>query len=231
MRDWEEIVRKRFRKDLGKLSRDVISELADHLEDLYEDLRARGVCESEAFKLALADFPDSSMLARRIPKTKCRRELMNERTKQLWLPALVSLTLANVMLMALTRSSLEPRMIASISSSWFPGLSLAARYLPWLTLQPVISGVAAHLSQRAGGSRKMRFTTGLFPSIVMLGCWTFVIPASAIFERNPLIFQHPVYLAAGTLVWVVPAAMASILGTLPCVGFEKCQMALRAAQR
>ena len=223
MRDWDVVIRERLSGEAVRgWSGDVAAELADHLEDSYEELRANGLCESEAVARVLDDI-DWHGLARQMRKAKRSRHAINERTRQLWLPALVSLTLANTVLMVLTRISLGPRMIASLSTSWFPGISLMAGYLPWLTVQPVIGALGAYFSYRAGGSRMICLTAGLFPSIVMLGCWTCVIPPGVLFERHVWVMNHPAYLALGTFAWVVPAATGLFFGCLPflCIGHRE----------
>jgi hypothetical protein len=60
MPDWQEIVRPRL-TPLGlnaKREEKVISELAGHLEDLYEDLVRQGKSESEAAEFALSTAAD-----------------------------------------------------------------------------------------------------------------------------------------------------------------------------
>ncbi|HKV06416.1 MAG TPA: hypothetical protein VJO53_15070 [Candidatus Acidoferrales bacterium] len=140
---------------------------------------------------------------------------MNPRTKQLWLPGLASLTVGNLMLMALSYASQEPRHLAERSSAWFPGLALMAFYLPWLATQPLVGALGAWLSRRSGGSRAARLCAGLFPSIVMLGCWGLFIPASAAIEKPSWAMQHPLYFVLGAFVWVAPAMMGLLLGSLP----------------
>lgn len=215
MRDWDAFIRERLSAEsVAGWSGEVAAELADHLDDSYEELRANGLCESEAVARVFDDI-DWRGLARTIRKAKRSRHRSNERTRQLWLPALVSLTLANAILMVLTRMSLGPRMIASFSTSWFPEISLMASYMPWLAAQPVIGALGAHFSYRAGGSRSMRLTAGLFPSIVMLGCWACVIPLSAFLEKRTWVMTHPIYLVLGTIAWVMPAAAGLFFGCLP----------------
>lgn len=231
MRDWDAVIRERlYGEAVPGWSNEVAAELADHLEDSYEELRTNGLCEPEAVARALGDVADWRGLARQIRKAKRSGHAINERTKQLLLPALVSLTGANAVLMVLTRISLDPRMIASLSNSWFPGFSLMASYMPWLTAQPLIGALGAHLSYRAGGSRVLRLTAALFPSIVMLGCWTFVITASALFERHAWVIDHLIYLAVGTFAWVIPAAMGLFFGSLPFLCFGHREMAPRIIQ-
>jgi hypothetical protein len=197
---------------------DVTAELASHLEDCYETLRAQGVSETEAVARALDEFGDLKQLVRGIRRAKRPLARINDRTKQLWVPGLASLTAANLLLMALTYTSLQPRFVAERSAACFPGLALITAYLPWVSSQPLFGALGAWLSHRAGGSRAMRLCSGLFPAIVMLSCWGLLIPASAAAERNGWAMQHPIFLVLGTLVWVAPATMGLLLGSLPFLG-------------
>jgi len=222
VRDWKMLVRERMSRQGAGLAPpdEVMAELAGHLEDCYEALRAQGVCESEAIERTVGEIGDSRQLARGIRRAKRPGEAMNDRTKQLWLPGLASLTAANVLLMIFTRISLDPRLVAERSTAWFPGLALVAAYSPWVAAQPLVGALGAWLSHRAGGGRATRLCAGLFPSIVMLACWGLFIPASAAVERHAWVAGHPIYIALGALVWVAPAMMGLLLGSLPFLGIR-----------
>ena len=216
MLDWNALVRKQLSAKLPTTHLDdVAAELANHLEDAYEEVRAQGICESEAIDRVLSGVTDWRRLGRQIGRAQRGRNAINERAKQLWLPALANLAAANLVLMILTRASLEPRVIASHSTSWFPGLALVGSYLPWLAAQPLAGGLGAHLSRRAGGKLLTRLVAALFSAIVMLGCWAFVIPVSTLFEKNAWALNHPIYLVFGGCVWVLPAGMGLFFGSLP----------------
>ena len=222
MPDWKMLVRERMsEEDATPAPHDeVVAELAGHLEDRYEVLRAQGVCESEAIAHAISEIGDSRQLAGRIRRAKRPGGTMNDRTKQLWLPGLASLTVGNVLLMIFTRISLDSRLVAERSTALFPGLALMEDYMPWLAAQPLIGALGAWLSYRARGGRAMRLCAGLFPSMVMLACWGLLIPATAAIERHAWAARHPVYLLLGTLVWVAPAMMGLLLGSLPFLGIR-----------
>jgi hypothetical protein len=197
---------------------EVVAELATHLEDSYEALRQQGLGEAEAIERALGEFGDSCQLARAICRAKRPEAWINDRTKQLWLPGLASLAAANLLLMALTVTSLQPRLVFERSTAWFPGLALIAAYLPWVSSQPLFGALGAWLSHRAGGGRAARLCAGLFPSIVMFVCWALIIPLSAAGEKNAWATRHPAFLALGGLVWVAPAMAGLFLGSFPFLG-------------
>jgi hypothetical protein len=222
VRDWSARVLERLTAEQipGQTS-EVVAELAAHLEDFYEDLRLQGLSEAEAIGRTLREFGDSRRLARAICRAKRRDARVNQRTKQLWLPGLASLAAANLLLMALTITSLEPRLLIERSTAWFPGLALAAAYLPWLSSQPLFGALGAWLSHRAGGCRAVRLCAALFPAIVMLVCWGLLIPVSVTVEKNVWAIGHPAFLALGALLWVAPAMMGLLLGSLPFLGIRE----------
>jgi hypothetical protein len=185
VRDWSSRVRERLGAEpIPGQTSEVVTELATHLEEFYEALRLRGVSEGEAIERALGELGDPVQLTKAIARAKRRGVRINERTKQLWLPALASLAAANLLLMALTINSLQPRLVVERSTAWFPGLALLAAYLPWLSSQPLLGALGAWLSHRAGGNRAARLCAALFPSIVMLGCWSLLVPVSVAVEKN-----------------------------------------------
>jgi hypothetical protein len=216
VRDWQKFARERL--DLGSLERaqqdEIAVEMAGHLEDLCESYQSRGLGDSDAACRACDQVRSWGRLSRRIRRAMRKRGI-NDRTRQLWLPGLASLTAGNLFLMAVSYASLQPRMVIERSTTWFPALALMVGYAPWLAAQPLVGALGAWLSQRAGGGRAMRLCAGLFPSIVMLACWGLFIPASAALERDVWATRHPGYLVLGALVWIVPAAMGLLFGCLP----------------
>ncbi|MGA2716964.1 MAG: hypothetical protein ABSG41_28085 [Bryobacteraceae bacterium] len=225
MLSWEILVRERigeFGVPPGQRE-EIVAELAAHMEDLYEEGRERGLAESEAVAQALEQVMDWQSLARRIRRVKRDEGVVNARTRQLWLPSLVSLTLANALLMVMAKLSLEPRMIVSYSMSWYPGGALMLAYLQWLAAQPLTGAAGAYLSYRAGGDRLARLLAGLFPSIVMLGLWCVLIPVSEIVTRHAFVMRHPVYFAVGAMGWVLCPGMALLFGAMPFVAAPKIQ--------
>jgi predicted permease len=68
MREWMEEALRRLRAAQldGAAEREIAEELAQHLEDRYEELRGRGAAPSEARAQALAELGDVDTLARRV---------------------------------------------------------------------------------------------------------------------------------------------------------------------
>jgi hypothetical protein len=96
-------------------------------------------------------LPSLALLFGALPFLGVRRsiagkEVMNYRTKTLWLPGLISLAAAMIVFTISTRVGLQPQFLAR-------GLSNAVVYLGWLLPLPFCGAIGAFLSRRAGGQR------------------------------------------------------------------------------
>ena len=225
MHDWNELVRER----LGRLGLDaaqreeIIAELANHLEDACEDLRARGLPESDAVEQVLNEVIDWRRLARTIRNAKREEGNMNRRTKSVWLPGLVTLALASVFLMVLEIIGVHPRM-------WGPvGFGLPI-HLPWLIAQPVFGAVGAYLSLRAGGNRRARLAAGLFPSIAMTCAFCLMLVIGfviGVFVRQPMsVGLTFVGFAVVVCFWAVLPGLGLLLGALPFLKEQKAAVSV-----
>jgi hypothetical protein len=220
MRDWRKRVRERL-DSCGlppAIHEEVVSELADHLEETYEDARSRGLTDSAAAELALQEVTDWGVLAANIRRATSREDGMNYRTKSLWLPGLASFAAASLFLLVLTQISLQPQFLVRLNS----GLGRSF-FIGWLLAQVLFGGLGAFLSRRAGGTRTARIVAGEFPALVMFGVWALVIPASAFAEHNTFVLQHPLYYALGIFPWVVLPGIALLLGAAPFLKEPKSQ--------
>jgi hypothetical protein len=218
MHDWRETIRGHIqRRGLPRaLPDEVVSELAAHLEESYEDARTRGLNQAEAFEHALQGVGDWNVLTKNIFRATQEKEqtmfigAMNYRTKSLWLPGLANFTAASLFLLVLTQISLQPQFLVRLNSGL--GRSL---YIGWLFAQLFFGALGAFLSRRAGGTRTVRVAAATFPAIVMFGLCALVIPVSAVFEHNVFVLHHPARLALGILIWVVVPAIGLLLGAAP----------------
>jgi hypothetical protein len=240
MRDWEGLVSER----LGALEGDaaereeIVRELAGHLEDFYLEKCAKGLSESSAMELTLAQVADWRGLTRKIRLAKRREDSMNDRTKGYWLPGLVAFTASMVWLMILqlaipmrypwyatdhmvaAHAGSGPRMV---SNSGLQIYFLAAPYLFWLLAQPAFGALGAYLSKRGGGEPRARMVAGIFPSIMFLCALSFVFVTAVFVERNPFVLSHPLYFVLILLPWVVFPTAALMLGVLPFLREPKTQ--------
>jgi hypothetical protein len=121
--DWAELVREHLAVPCPK---DVVSELASHLEEVYADACARGTSDTEAVRIALEQVDDWQALAGRIALTASEEEsmndeTMNDRTKTVLLPAIAVLFGVGLMLLFVDRAAILPRVV------WFVCIALLLR--------------------------------------------------------------------------------------------------------
>ena len=180
MRDW----RRYLRKHLGSITQDpvrgeqILSELAGHMEEYYEALRAEGTTEAQAFAQTCVLAGNWQELRRGILSAKQEGTIM-ERVKQICLPTLVTLVLAGAVLTVLIGTGARAMV-------WHPRqLGVVIQYVPWLLLLPVIGGIGGHLSRRAKGSGWRVYFSGLSPALA----WAvvFVLVAPFAFFVNPAV--------------------------------------------
>ena len=210
MPDWNALVRERLNlSELSPAQQDeTIAELASHLDELSEKCCAQGLSESEAVARAIHEVADWRTLAKTIQRAKRGEKSMNDRTKRLWLPGLVSIVIALVLpiglLMALTRLGVEPR----LSYAHLIG-SL------WLLASAFGGATGAYLSRRAGGKRFTRLASALFPVVVFVVAIGFV--CGFIVLARP--FGASQFTSWRELARVFPTisvyGAASLLGALP----------------
>jgi hypothetical protein len=215
MHDWKQIVG----NSLGSLQlsareqKETVAELAGHLEELYESLRAGGLPEQEALERCVSQLSEARLAARNFERAKREEGTMNHRSKTLWLPGLVALTLASVFLMVLQRfGSLQPR-IYRVDDG------ILVLHLPWLMLLPFCGAAGAYLSRRAGGRSLNCLVAGVFPALIMLGVFCLMLPIGIVIQQNAYIIHHPLYFGLALLNWTVLPGAVLLLGAIPaCAG-------------
>jgi hypothetical protein len=212
--DWSAIVREKLAgTQLTKtVQEDTVRELAAHLEDQYEEGRADGMSDSKACEFALGEVAEWRRLARKIRYFKQEEDSMNNRTRNLWLPGLVSGIAATSTLFLFTRAGFEP------STFWAGSFGWLQLYLPWLLVLPLFGGLGAYLSRRAEGQRTTRLLAALFPSMVMLVVICLAAGVSAIADRG---LHMPTFSNSVAMVvfnWVVLPGAALLIGALPFLG-------------
>lgn len=213
--DWNKLVRERLQPlNLPpKEAQEVVAELAAHLEDLYEEQIQKGRSPSEARERVEQEVVRWRPLARNIQRSKLKEEVMNARTKQLWLPSLVSLTAAMLSLTVLMLLGVQPHLYYSHNA-------VTSLYLPWLAALPLCGAAAAYLSRRAGAEPLTCLTTSLFPVMAFLACFAIVLlEATVIGSQRAL---GPSAFARFVWNWVFLPGAPLLLGALP---FLKSQRA------
>lgn len=208
MRDWIAIVRENL-QELGlpaEQEQEVFSEMAAHLEDLYEDHLRKGLSDAEAFRCSLEQATGLRTTGREIRRAKCKEELMNSRTTTLWLPGLATLSAASISLMLLQQFAYRHPKI------WQKDGGSLVVDLPWLLLLPLCGALGAYLSRRARGQRIISLVAGLFPSIVMFAVFCVFLPIGVLVERNQFIIHHPTYFMLALVNWTVIPALLLFIG-------------------
>jgi hypothetical protein len=188
---------------------DIVTELAAHLEDGYQDELNRGITQSEACKRVLSSI-QWNKLARGIRRATLKEQSMNNRTRILWLPAMVNLTTAAGLLAILQGLGVHPLMVQV-------GHLPVAFHIPWLLTLPLSAAAASFMARRAQAPPAVRILAGLAPSLVWLAAfvamalefeldrWQF--PTGLPLERNYFLFS--------AFAWAVLPAVPLLLGTLP----------------
>lgn len=205
MPDWNAIVRDRLlRLDLpAKERQEVVTELAAHLEDLYEEQMRNGISEAKAGENVTSEIVRWRKLAKDIHSAKLKEGTMNARTKQLWLPGLVSLATSMIFLMILIQISMQPRYLGRSP--------LQMVLLPWLALLPLCGAGGAYLSRRGGAYRGTRLAAGLFPTVVLFVLGSILVITHLVVLAPPRLWYG---LLAVTLGIVLPT-VSLLLGALP----------------
>src|SRR5215831_11815239 len=100
MPDWQRLIREKLSDGArsGTPRESLIAELANHLEDLYAELLASGVTEPEASAQCLQQLIDVHQIAAAKQRSQIWEGAMNQRTRTIWLPGLITLTMASVSL-------------------------------------------------------------------------------------------------------------------------------------
>jgi hypothetical protein len=220
--DWREVVAKRLdTRQLTAAQRDeVVAELASHLEEICEEQHADGMSISQGTDKALAEITDWRALSRRIQRAKCKEDIVNQRTKSIWIPGLITLIFTSGALAILQVWRVQPHIM------WMRAGDGLVLYTPWLIALPAFGAIGAYLSRRAGGDRRARLASGVFPALMMLAAFGVVLVVGFTLgtirrsdfppEAWPLVAAH-----FGESVVIPGFALA--LGALPFLGTTKAQ--------
>jgi len=134
MRDWKPFVREQMdAMDLAPGQKEeIVSEIAAHFEDIFEAARSEGLTEAEALERATTEKVDWRRLSAQIQRTKRQEGSMNDRTKRLLVPGLVTLTAASVILIILQKLGEQRH-----STIWlWPSLAFML-CIPWMFALPL----------------------------------------------------------------------------------------------
>ncbi|OLC90321.1 MAG: hypothetical protein AUH86_23255 [Acidobacteria bacterium 13_1_40CM_4_58_4] len=223
MPDWQKLVGQRLAGlALGAAEKqEIYTELAGHLEESYECLRAEGLADQEAIHRTLAQVADWRDLQRRIIIAKKTEDPMQNRLHQLWIPGFLTLTLSTIFLMTLQIHGYQPRII-----SW-NGPDTILLYVPWLLSLPLFGGLGAYLSQRAGSPGSRVLLASIFPVLSLAACLFVILPVSFIVDAH---VEHRIRMASflrSFFEWVLVPGAALLAGGLPVQFFLSRRLASR----
>jgi hypothetical protein len=202
MPDWKKIVRERL--ELKHIDEEAVRELAAHLEESYDSHRSRGLSDENSRTETLQELNDCHGLVKAIRRRSSKEGLMNNRTRTLWIPAMVSLLGASVAMTSLQFAGLRAQVFRTGSVEMF-------FYWPWLLILPLCGALGAYLSRRAGASALTRLIAALAPVLWLLAVCTITEPidlaASGLGQLR--------YFGYGVTEWVVVPGLALLVGAAP----------------
>ncbi|HKM79950.1 MAG TPA: hypothetical protein VJY15_03190 [Candidatus Acidoferrum sp.] len=185
----------------------VREELAAHLEDTYLSLRAQGVSESEAVRLACDQVSSWQELRRDILAAKSEAFMQN-RVSQLWIPGLVTLFGSAALLAAFEFLGLRPLVL-------HPGdPSSIVLYFPWLLSLPLFGALGAHLSLRARAHGFAVYCAGAFPALIMAAALFAVLLGALVLDRHGSLRIVTAAFAAAILNWFLLPGFFLLAGDL-----------------
>jgi hypothetical protein len=211
MPDWDALVR--YRLDGLSLGlderREVITELAAHLEETFEALSRQGVPEEAAKERTLSQVEDWQALRRKIQTARRKESIMSNRVRQFWLPGFATLFLSTILLALTEIYGPKPWIM-----SWgHPPVEMI--YVPWLLTLPFVGAVGAYLSYRAGGSGRAIFLSTIFSALPFFASIVVILPVSLVFDHFIAHNIAPMALVLALLGWVLIPAAALLAGGLP----------------
>jgi hypothetical protein len=219
MRDWESLVRQQLAGIAleAEERREVVAELAAHLEETFEELRGQGLAEEAAAERALAQVQNWRSLRRKIQKARSKEDVMTDRVKQVWLPGFLTLFLSVMVLMVNEFIGIKLGIAPLIVSAHGSGLKapVAVIYVPWLVSLLLIGAIGAYLAGRAGASARATFLSILFPILPQSIFFVIWIPVSLILGNHIDHNAMPSALLMGLVAWVVLPGVALLAGGLP----------------
>ncbi len=227
MHDWEALVSNRMEnlRLADGARREIVRELAVHLEEIYDDARAHGANENDARAQTLGSIRDWRRLARDVQREKETFMSLTPFRRKVVVPGLVAVLLAAI---ALTITSVLHRM--GSQQIFYPvpmnyGL-YAVFNVPWLISLPIAGAVGAWLSRRFGGNAWQRLTAAMFPPLLYVAAFAFAFAAGLVVTLIMLLLgryqgdhasgaEWAARLTSAFLPWIVAPALASLVGALP----------------
>ena len=188
-------------------SAQVREELAAHLEDNYLSLRAQGISESEAVRLACAQVSSWQELRRNIQAAKSEAFMQN-RVSQLWVPELITLLGSSGLLAVFEIAGMRPLIIH------FRDPYMFVLYFHWFFDLPLIGAFGAWLSLRSRSQGAVVHCAATFPSLVMAAVLCVIFVWGLFVDRDVFSAIKVVGFALFVLNWVLLPGFFLLLGDL-----------------
>jgi hypothetical protein len=170
MPDWEPILRKRL-DPLGldaERESEILRELADHLDDAFQQALERGLAPEQAEAWALASEEDWLALRRNVRSAVRGGNTMASWKESFWMPGLVSVALYIVAETAVARYNWATarRIVSPHGGTWVLISETALQMIVMRDVLPILLGAsAAFLSSRMRGSFWQRLLASVFPIV------------------------------------------------------------------
>lgn len=170
MPDWRAYVQEHLGlvSDLRASQKEIVSELAGHLEERYEALLASGIPQAEAERLtretigSWQDLRDEILFA--------KEGFVQNRVTQLWIPGLVTFVGSAGLLAVLEYEGVRPLVFHPSGRSPMShpyDSSAIVLNVPWLVSLLVIGALGAFLSRRARATALATHISSAFPALIM----------------------------------------------------------------
>jgi hypothetical protein len=207
MPDWREYVRGQLiaASNYRPVDEDVVTELAEHLEQVYVELRTSGLSNAEALQQARKQAGNWTELRRGIELAR-QEGVMQVGVRQFWLPSLVTLFSAFAALAILIWAGVQPWMTHPAEPR---GLVV---YVPWMLVLPFIGAAGAYLSRRAQATPWKVYVAGAFPAFAIALLFLMILPWGFVVDPQVVPAFRLRGLAAGTISWVILPGIALCLG-------------------
>lgn len=211
MPDFEALVRQR----LGSLrlppdcEKEVVAELAAHLQDHYDLLIEQGSGGSLALAEALQSLSDPRRLRRAIVREK--EDQMIARHKIMG-PGMVALLLSGFTQWMVYISIARP------SSVWWVGADVFTIEIPWILSLLAVGAVTGWLARRIGAKPVERALACTFPALVPAGLCLLALAVQLALDRDLVHFKPFLLVLTG---WSLLPASAGLLGAVPFLRGER----------
>jgi hypothetical protein len=198
MRDWERFVADRLaRSTLPRdVQREVVTEIAAHLEEHEEELRQADAADAHAE--TLRQVADWRTFGRKIRHAKEDRMSV---VRRVVMPGIAALALVLGALKLLVFLLIVPEACGPDATCILVSAE-GPVYLPWLATLPFAGALSAMLARRAGARPKQQLTAAAFPALYLLIEFFVMSLVGGFFWRIPV-------------YWVLIPALLGVLGAWP----------------